>query len=104
MLNYFYGYKILPEVSVICSKLDILKRRISSSNYEQSFEEYNECKTLFDAVKNGLLEVIMSSWQMLNLYTNSILKLFATYQLILNCWMSININCLGMPYRTVLMP
>lgn len=51
MLNYFYGYKILPEVSVICSKLDILKRRISSSNYEQSFEEYNECKTLFDAVK-----------------------------------------------------
>ena len=86
MLNYFYGYKILPEVSVICSKLDILKRRISSSNYEQSFEEYNECKTLFDAVKErairGNNEQLANAQLIYKLYFKTFCHLSAYFKLL----------------------
>lgn len=56
MLNYFCGYKLLPEVSIICSKLEILKHRIRTDNYEQSFGEYDECKDLFDAVQEQAIK------------------------------------------------
>lgn len=56
MLNYFCSYKLLPEVSTICSKLDILKCQISSGNYKQSFKEYDECKALFNIVKEQAIE------------------------------------------------
>ena len=51
MLSYFYGYKLLSEVSTICSQLDILKHRISSGDYKNSYAEYNACKGIFDIVK-----------------------------------------------------
>ena len=51
MLNYFHEHQAIPEVSGICSQLDTLKHRIMSGNYENPRKEYDECKDLFDAVK-----------------------------------------------------
>ena len=51
MLNYFHEHQAIPEVSVICSQLDTLKHRIMSGNYENPRKEYDECKDIFDAVK-----------------------------------------------------
>lgn len=51
MLNYFHEHQAIPEVFVICSQLDTLKHRIMSGNYENPRKEFDECKDLFDAVK-----------------------------------------------------
>lgn len=51
MLKYIHDHQSIPEVFTICSELDILKRRISSGDYENSYKEYNKCKDLFDIVK-----------------------------------------------------
>ena len=51
MLNYFYENRTIPEVSTICTQLDILKTRISSGDYENSRKEYDVCKELFNVIK-----------------------------------------------------
>lgn len=51
MLNYFYEKRTIPEVSTICTQLNILKNRISSGDYENSRREYDICKELFNVIK-----------------------------------------------------
>lgn len=51
MLNYFHEHRTIPEVYIICSQLDMLKHRIRSGDYEKPCKEYDECKDLFDTVK-----------------------------------------------------
>lgn len=51
MLNYFYENRTIPEVSTICTQLDMLKTRISSGDYENSRKEYDVCKELFNVIK-----------------------------------------------------
>lgn len=56
MLNYFLANRDKTAVDTICLKLENLKRRICKEDYSDSRKEFNECKELFDAIKNTAIE------------------------------------------------
>ena len=57
MINYFYEHQSIPDVSSICHQLYKLKQRIIAGDYVDSKKEFNECKDLFETIKEYAIEV-----------------------------------------------
>ena len=51
MLNYFEEHQLLCEATTICSQLAILKQNITTGNYKNSSQRYDNCGDLFEAIK-----------------------------------------------------
>lgn len=56
MLNYFFANRDMTAVDTVCLKLENLKKRICKEDYSDSRREFNECKELFDVIKNTAIE------------------------------------------------
>lgn len=50
MLKYFIEQQYLAQVKTICEKLDEVKQKIQSGNYENLYELYDSCKMLFEEI------------------------------------------------------
>ena len=57
MINSFYEYQSIPDVSTICRQLYKLKQRIIAGDYVDPQKEFNECKDLFETIKEYAIEV-----------------------------------------------
>ena len=57
MINYFYEHQSIPDVSSICRQLYKLKQRIIAGDYVDPQKEFNECKDLFETIKEYAIEV-----------------------------------------------
>lgn len=56
MINYFLAHKDNPDVVNVCLQLEKLKKRIENGDYSDSRREFDECKDLFDSIKNNAIE------------------------------------------------
>lgn len=56
MLNYFFENRDSQDVDCVCLKLEKLKKRIYNGDYSEPRREYDECKNLFDIIKNTAIE------------------------------------------------
>lgn len=56
MINYFLAHRDNPNVVSVCLQLEKLKKRINSGDYSDSRKEFDECKALFDIIKNTAIE------------------------------------------------
>ena len=57
MINYFYEHQSIPDVCTICCQLYKLNQRIIAGDYVDSKKEFNECKDLFETIKEYAIEV-----------------------------------------------
>ena len=57
MINYFYENQSVPDVSTICRQLYKLKKHIIAGDYVDPKKEFNECKDLFETIKEYAIKV-----------------------------------------------
>lgn len=56
MLTFFLEHRSIPEVNKICVQLELLKNRIQTGDYNNPDKEYDECKNLFEVIKQQAVE------------------------------------------------
>lgn len=56
MLNYFLEHRDNQDIDCVCLNLEKLKKRIDNGDYSEPRREYDECKKLFDIIKNIAIE------------------------------------------------